>query len=568
MNMQDDRRYQLRAARDRLIDCLYSSPDEGAPRPVIGFSFPLRDLPVEVDPEVSFGNAATVKIHFSQKGVKYALYKHNPDRGHFLNLSSYELNAEGLEGNGSTIEIESTPLKKETIYFRVKAVKSGKPLNNVENAYFLDETVFIRVREYIFIPGSVLDSQTTVVDYGEPVRPIHILNSREHLSYYFIDAELDAVEAVNNNNILNKDKKPIPGTGVTINGIETEPITRDTTIRIVGVDKQESLPLTSPGQLAFMEQELIIYVRPDHDKIVETPSGYQSIDFGGQTKVRIQDPEAGVEYALYAAPLRDKDFVYVNDDPRLAPGMGLIKLDVNTTADRYFEGFDGAGINKDENEIPYQFLATAKVNPAESELIFDIPQTWEEDTIFHVSAIRQHHREMIENEAGKTAQEKQKLRQLFSKSLIHKAIALAGPNPAVVVEAPVGPLAVGERGVVRLSNTQPGVIYQLKAGEEVIDYFLHDKDKTIAAFSRDRKLLEGDYSYYGVDFPVGNYKEAVTQLEEELGDDFEHPFIRLHTKAFEEAGIFSFQLFAVKALSGITIPIESASIEFTVQDGI
>lgn len=281
---------QLRSARNALCEALG-----------LGETYPLRDLPVRVEPPVAaFGSLARVSIEDSEREVLYRLMGQD---GQPLPGGA---KPQGT-GTGAEITIDSPPIA-EDIRFTLEAKRpSGRAallFGSAEVRVGLDAS--LAVTTVPPGPGPI------VIDHGASL-DVEIVNSQEGVTYRLVgrpaddQAAADDVAAMANDVALGSGPE-VPGTGTAIRlasiGLDEDVVVHVRALKVFGGAK--------PPQTTLLKAVLPVFVRPDAGLAVSAKPAI--VDHGGKAAVRIAKAEPGIAYALHSRPVADSEFVH-SDSP-------------------------------------------------------------------------------------------------------------------------------------------------------------------------------------------------------------------------------------------------------------
>jgi hypothetical protein len=256
-----DLRYELRDARDTLIDLL-----------PLKSTYPIRNLPVRAERDiVPFKGFTYVIIDFSQAGVFYEVYDNTGRKM-----------ADKVLGNGGSLTIKTLELTNEDYTFSVTATKaiSGLTkvlLQTVTVKTGVDTTITVRLKQPIF-------------DYNTKATVI-LDDAQRGNKYQVLDMKGAALSAA-----------VVSGEGGYLEIVTTGPVTEDIQVQVVATN-------IKTAQTGVMDTKPTILVAPN-DMLV--PALKQPlVDYNGTGVVTLPTTQKSVSYQLMYVDIDDEDLAKV-----------------------------------------------------------------------------------------------------------------------------------------------------------------------------------------------------------------------------------------------------------------
>jgi len=311
----------VRAARDRLIDMLgigrSARAEDGAS--LSYGTFPIRDLPVPQRIVVTPGADAKIRIGFTQRDVDYVLCDAirfgEDDAGVQIEIDGVPVR---VEGTGGPVEIPTPPIVDDITY-RILAVKrQGADRQSTRRQAWLrtevrlEESVDSSLIASIDLP--LLDGRidrppaptdARIGDYGVQAE-IEVFASQEGVLYELVEHKEPMGEFPTHRVVS---EQAVLGTSGTIR-LRTIPIREDIDLRVRGSKSVGDPPQTRRGVL-----DLVLPLRARANPGFSITSSASIVSHGEAASVRIPDTQRSVQYQVWSAPVRDRDFAFDGDPP-------------------------------------------------------------------------------------------------------------------------------------------------------------------------------------------------------------------------------------------------------------
>lgn len=415
---------RTRAARDRLIDLLQ-----------LGNPYPLRDLEPSYPQKVAPRKSADIVISSAQIGVRYQLCDQD---GNPLLAGGSPISATRTSDQPDERVVLQTPPINEDTTFTILAARDtdahGAPLALPLESY-LRATISIKVGIDTGLPvepvpaaGQASAGARITISYGDTVT-VAVNNSQEGISYLLIKAGDDAALS-----------KPVQGNKAGIL-LVSPALTEDSELQVKAYRTQAR---SNSERLATT---VAVLVRPNPSvALAIEPAAPPIVAYGAGATLSIADPQASATYQLYRRQLVPTDYVTDATPGRLAvPGS-----DVFVRSPERAAGGEPAGF-----ELVGAFAAAGQQQTIASGSLT-------EDSIFVVLA------------AKTTNPERLRLDQAL--------VVLVRPDPEPAVAARPASVTRATDGLVVVSGTQRGVLYQLFSGDTPINAPGYDyRDRGVGA---------------------------------------------------------------------------------------
>jgi hypothetical protein len=283
INREENAHYELRTARNRLIDILD-----------IGWCYPLPDLPVRPQSNTYYQEEQPVlEIDFTEKDVWYLLYyKDNEDDEEWIITDVRK------KSDGGQITIEAPPLYQDAqVFYRIEARKwlNGKELSR----WLLDEEiVYVGLNENLDVH---FDNglQTIEIAYNTGTTVI-ISDSQDSISYQIFADEggerpLSPTTLPGNGGMLSIYIDPDPDPDINFKEDLEKPF-----IRAFKDLDQDGVP-DDPEHVRDISTELKIFVRPDPAVLFEPEM--HIVDYDTHASIIVPTPQITASYWVGALEL-------------------------------------------------------------------------------------------------------------------------------------------------------------------------------------------------------------------------------------------------------------------------
>lgn len=420
-----ERQLRVRDARDRVIDLLG-----------FGHTYPLRDLPLPEQIIVSPGTRARIPIAFSQKGVTYELR----DRTSGLPV----LDAGGpitADGTGGPIEL-ITPLIDVDVSYRILAVKQEGAQTAQRREAWLRTAVRViegvdpSLEARILLP--LLDPQiddpqpsnARLGDWGVEAE-VEVLASQEGVTYEIIEHAADLSD-VTKHRVLSAPSIGKSGRLV----LRTVPIKEDIDLRVRG-KKATGSPASPVLRIGILD--LVLPLRVRANPAIAAQVVPPVVAYGAAAVVRLEATQPSVEYRVYRARVRDRDFVF-------GPGTGAPTIDIGIPG-------EGRTVRLERRDGLSGFVPAGEARPGNGGVLDLAIGSGADDALLLVQASKHHQIRPLG-----TGSE-----VLASMVQLDRALAvLVRPNPAPALRLEVAMASGATTGSLLVSGGQPGVLYELR----------------------------------------------------------------------------------------------------------
>lgn len=456
--MTDPRFFQMRDARDRLIDLLH-----------FGETYPLRDLPVRDERlTVPYNQPARIPIESSQRGVVYEL---RLDGG--APLAS-------VEGNGGAIFLQTPPMREDVTYnILARKITTNREAYLQQQATVkvgLDVTLHSRILDGD-APETPADEDPRIVDWGTRAH-VQLDHSQDGVDYHLVQI-VGGVETR-----LSPDVRGNLG-DIVLQLTDGAPEDVDLRIRAIKVfDDSEN----RERQMALLDAVLPLKVRARRDLPVSVePSPI--VGFGENATLRLDNTQSSVRYLPYVHAASDGEFVFSGG------GSGLLAVDVEGEPRVYVQRPPEYSIWQD---IP-GFEPMGAPVPGNGGTLRLPVNGLTRDSVILVRAQKEH-------QARVNIPSSVQLRQA--------ALVLARPDPRPALRLGVVMAGAQTTGTIEVEGGQPGVFYEVRrdpAGASLgWPAYFHKTDESNATLNKGLEQLR-----LQVDFAIsrGTVRSATTPAE-------------------------------------------------------
>ena len=376
----------------------------------MGMPYPLRDLELQYVPMVALDQQADIHILGAQTGVRYILCDENGDpivHGQGKPLFSV-LRETSQAADQVTLP---TPKIVKDITFTILASRESNvrkiPLQPPLETY-LNKPVSIKAGidtalQVTFVPAE----GQSVTDHQITINykdtvTVAIEASQAGISYKLVDAKENDISA------SEQGKKEA---GITL---KSNVLMEDIEITI------KAFRTLEPNPTADLKTRLSVKVRPNPAVTVGVEPS--TIDYAAQTTLTLTGAQSSTKYQLYKRDLIPADYgAPVTDDP--------IEVAKRIKTRNYPDGFVPVGLFQEESGKPP--ISTVSLS---------------EDTLFIVQATKKENKEALWLEQA--------------------VVVLVKPNMAPKVGAKAPSIPANTEGMVTVSGTQKGVMYQLRLDDD------------------------------------------------------------------------------------------------------
>ena len=391
---------RLRDARDQLVQLLG-----------IGIPYPLRDLELGFDAIVAYNQPATIRIVGAQAGVRYQLCDEDGnviiDNGMTLEVTPSAAMAQG------TVVLK-TPVIQKDITFTILAIRETADHQTRLEAYLI-QSVGIKAGIDATLPvafraqaGQVAQGASVTCNYADKLTVI-VSNSQEGISYKLVGSGGDL-------------STPVKGNKGDIVLQTNTGFMEDAVINVLAYR-------TSNWRVSSqLDASLTILVRANVALGLSVAASI--LDYQGTTTFIVATPQASVEYRLYKRELTAADYL-----PDTQSGGMLIK----TTEGRIISVRIPPTVTDWNNPAGYALVGSFKDKSGKLSISSGAML---EDALFIVQAIKTVNRESLQ--------------------LTQTQALLVRPNAGSAVSVAQASVSAGNEGVVQVSGTQNGVVYQLR----------------------------------------------------------------------------------------------------------
>lgn len=430
----------LRDARDAVTDRLAAGD---VPEPVLGWTLPLRDIPLTQALTVAHGGSARVRLDYSQPDVRYQLFVGDTAAG------------EVMEGVGGPLELQ-TPAVTQDVTFRIQATKA-EPSRSVwlHRQVRVQEGVDPDVRGEFISMGTATPlpalsesgtEQARLAAFGETVA-VRLTESQEGVAYVLVDAGDGSV-------VLSE---PVVGTSGVIDIPFSAGASEDVDVRLRGT-RELAAPGDSLGS-ALLQQVLPLRVRANPD--VQAQLTEEIVAHGSSSAVRLSSSQPTASYQLFVRPARSADYHF---GATLPPGA----IAVNT-------GAEVIGLQRPPGRPFWEDLEGLVAHgsaAAGNGGTLDLPLLGiTEDAVILIQATKRHQTAL--------ATLPQRL-EPSAVPLIRALAVLVRPDPQVRLQLSLELSGDVTAGPWEVSNGQPGVFYEVRNGGSPIGnavYFHRESDE-------------------------------------------------------------------------------------------
>jgi hypothetical protein len=307
---------RLRDRRDRLISLLR-----------IGLPWPLRGIPLPVQEMVATGQTASIKLPFSQKGVRYQL----------VEVASGMPVGQPVDGTDGPLTL-TTPAIVEDLTLRVQAsVLPPSPVatanGRLRSTLLVGEVVVVEGVDASLplrlldangnsLPPLLADNAALVASYGDELR-VEVEASQEGVVYEVIDNAqrlLDPTEQKPQSAKVTGTSGPIV---LTLSSRAGEDL--DLTVR-ASLKRKRGQALSEQQKVLAAVLPLRVRANPAVPLRLEAPvvaaDSPASVAIGAAAAAGVNGSQKSVHYQLLARPLADDDWRF--DDPSRAPELTTI----------------------------------------------------------------------------------------------------------------------------------------------------------------------------------------------------------------------------------------------------
>lgn len=301
---------QVRSARNALIEALG-----------LGETFPLRDLPISVEPPVvPFGGKARLAIDDSERAVIYRLLD---QEGQSLPQGVV---AE-ITGTGGLAVFE-TPAIAEDATFMLGATRS----NGRTTLLFERASVKVGLDADLAVAVTPTALDPLIVDHGA-VLEIEVGRSQEGVTYRLVGRPVPDPAAADDAGAVAADialsaGADINGTGGAIR-LPSIPLVDDITIH-VRASKAFGGRIRRATQTVLLTRRIRAHVRADIGPAITIVPPV--VDHAGSASLEIAGSQAGVRYTVHARPVADAEFSRALPPPADTIAVATAADDVRITA--------------------------------------------------------------------------------------------------------------------------------------------------------------------------------------------------------------------------------------------
>ncbi|WP_217995265.1 hypothetical protein, partial [Methylogaea oryzae] len=297
---------------DRLIDLL-----------AIGYTYPLRDLPIPELTTVAYNVTAQIVVEYSQIGVSYRLC----DKEH----KSLSPEVKAL-GNGGPLTLTTPPIKEDRT-FTIEATK----LHGKTPAVFLRQLAAVKVGLDTTLTAQIVGAallspsdtpapaDARIVDYGAGVQ-VEIELTQEGVDYQLVrvDGKKETVLSASARGNL----------GAIL--LQADGVTEDFDIR-VRATKTFDPSEHKPTQTSLLDAVLPLKVRANPAAAVTVAAPI--LVYGGSASVAIDKSQASANYQLLQRAIADAEFIHGGTDPKAIKVAVAGQADVLVRSPATSDGF-------------------------------------------------------------------------------------------------------------------------------------------------------------------------------------------------------------------------------------
>ena len=392
----------------------------------LGFSYPLRDLPLAYRKMIAVDQKAEITIGAAQAGVRYQLCDED---GNPINTGKgAPFTATGQPGEAAAV-LATPPIAADVTFTILATRLAGDPALSLET--YLNESVSFKAGvdpsvPAAFVPyedkGQSADGLLIAINYGEKVRirvgedaadGLEKRGSQEGVSYQLVaEGEPQAPRS----NVRRGNKGEIL--------LYTSDELREDLVLMI-----KAYRTSNPKVFAFLDARLTVHVRPDPAVALalETPI----LDHNGRATLSLPTPQASATYALYRRQTAPEDYAAEAAEDRLEIDAGQGRRVYIQRPETITDWDDPAG-----------FVRVGAFEGTPGEALTITTEALPEDALFVVRATKKDNPETLPLDA--------------------LAAALVRPDPTRAVAAETSPVDADSVGMVIVTDAQPHVGYQLR----------------------------------------------------------------------------------------------------------